>query len=242
MFFSALLVLSVLSGVIVVRKEPNMNSDEIVAYFRSLSKPENIAGQARFGINPSKALGVSMPVVRALARQAGHDHALAQALWDTGYNEVRILAAFVDKPAWVDDAQMERWVADFDSWDVCDQVCSNLFDRTPYAVQKALEWSRRPGEFVKRAGFVLMAAMAVHDKFAPDSLFSSFLPIITQEAVDERNFVRKAVNWALRQIGKRSPSLCLQALDTAENLCQSPSSAARWVGKDAYKELLAHRC
>jgi 3-methyladenine DNA glycosylase AlkD len=214
-----------------------MTANEIIKRLKSLRNPRNAAGMARFGINPRNTLGVSIPMLRRIARQAGKDHRLAQELWQSGIHEARILAAMVDDPARVTEAEMERWVKDFDSWDVCDQVCSNLFDKTAYAHRKAVAWSRRDDEFVKRAGFVLMAALAVHDKSAPDAAFRKFLPLITRSATDERNFVKKAVNWALRQIGKRNAALNRAAIATAREIQQIDSRAARWIAADALREL-----
>jgi 3-methyladenine DNA glycosylase AlkD len=218
-----------------------MQIGEAIRELRALANPANVAGMTRFGINPKGTLGISIPVLRRLARQAGRDHALALALWKTGIHEARILAALVDEPALVTPQQMDRWAADFDSWDVCDGCCSNLFDRTPHAYGKCFEWSSRPEEYVKRAAFALMAALAVHDKQAPDSRFLQFLPVIAREANDDRNFVRKAVNWALRQIGKRNPALRQAAMRCAENLRQMDSRAARWIAADARRELRAFK-
>ncbi len=180
------------------------NFEEILIKLKSLSNPEAVAGMARFGINTKKAYGVSIPDLRKMAKGIGKNHILAQKLWDSGIHEARILAGMIDLPERVTEKQMKHWVKDFNSWDVCDQVCSNLFDKTKFAYPKAIKWSKRNEEFVKRAGFVLMAALAVHDKEASDKEFLKFLPIIKREATDERNFVKKAVNWALRQIGKRN--------------------------------------
>jgi 3-methyladenine DNA glycosylase AlkD len=198
----------------------------ILRRLRQLANPANVAGMARFGINPSGTLGIPMPVLRRIAREIGTDHALAQTLWASGVHEARILAGFVDDPARVTRAQMNRWAADFDSWDVCDQVCSSLFDRTPFAFQQAVEWTDRREEFVKRAGFVLMAALAVHDRRTPDAAFERFLPVIARGSADERNFVKKAVNWALRQIGKRNTRLNRQAIARARVIQRMPSRAA----------------
>jgi 3-methyladenine DNA glycosylase AlkD len=214
-----------------------MQSKEILRQLKAQRNPKNVAGMARFGINPRHAYGISIPTLRGIARQAGKDHRLAQELWDSCIHEARILAALVDLPAQVTKAQMERWVKDFDSWDVCDQVCSNLFDKTKHAHRKAVEWSRRDDEFVKRAGFVLMAALAVHDKSASDAAFKKFLPLIQRGATDERNFVKKAVNWALRQIGKRNAALNRAARATAREIQTLDSRAARWVAADALREL-----
>jgi 3-methyladenine DNA glycosylase AlkD len=214
-----------------------MQSKEILHHLKSLRNPRNVAGMARLGINPRYAYGISIPTLRRIARQAGKDHRLAQELWKSGIHEARILAALVDAPEQATEAQMERWVKDFDSWDVCDQVCSNLFDKTRFAHRKAVEWSKRDEEFVKRAGFVLMAALAVHDKSAPDAAFRKFLPLIQRGATDERNFVKKAVNWALRQIGKRNRVLNRAASATAREIQRTDSRAARWVAADALREL-----
>lgn len=185
---------------------PPLTLDSALAELHRLADPSRLAGMARYGINTGHALGVPMPAIRNLARRQ-RNHALALELWATGIHEARILAALVDDPKQVSREQMDAWAADFNSWDLCDQVCSNLFARTPYAVECAFEWCERQPEFEKRAGFVLMAALAVHDKKAPDELFLSFLPALVKGAADERNFVKKAVNWALRQIGKRNESL-----------------------------------
>lgn len=209
----------------------------LLAHFETLRNPENVAGMARFGINPTNTYGISVNTVRKIAKEIGKNHELAQELWDTGIHEARILASIVDLPRLVTDIQMERWVQQFDSWDVCDQCCSNLFCRTPFAYNKAVEWSRREAEFTKRAGFVLMAGLAVHDKKAPDNHLEAFLPLIEQGADDPRNFVKKAVNWALRQIGKRNRYLHEQAIKTAKTIAQHPSKSAKWIASDALKEL-----
>jgi 3-methyladenine DNA glycosylase AlkD len=202
-----------------------------------MSNPVNVAGMRRFGINPENTLGISMPALRSMAKEIGKDHTLAQELWASGIHEARILAALVDDPKLVTEAQMERWAADFDSWDVCDQVCGNLFDRTPYAYLKALEWSSREEEFAKRAGFALMAWLPVHDKKARDEQFQIFFPAIIRESMDGRNYVRKAVNWALRNIGKRNHSLNQRAIETAQEIARIDSKTAHWIASDALKEL-----
>ncbi len=214
-----------------------MQYREIIRELKAHASPDNVAGMARFGINPHQALGISMVALRQLAKRIGKNHALAQELWASGIHEARILACLVDEPAKVDEAQLERWVKDFDSWDVCDQCCGNLFDKTPYAYRKAVQWSKRDEEFVKRAGFVLMASLAVHDKQARDAAFEKFLPAIKRGADDPRNFVKKAVNWALRQIGKRNRHLNERALETAREIQALESSAARWIAADARREL-----
>jgi 3-methyladenine DNA glycosylase AlkD len=193
---------------------------------------------ARFGIETSNALGISVSKLRKLAREIGPSHALAQELWESGIHEARGLAALIDEPKKVTEHQMERWVRAIDSWDICDGCCGNLFDKTPFAYRKAVEWSRREEEeYVKRAGFALMAWLAVHDKKASDAKFLRFLPIIRRESTDERNFVRKAVNWALRQTGKRSPLLNEAAIRTAQQIQKLDSRSARWLAADALREL-----
>ena len=192
---------------------------------------------ARFGIDTGRAVGVTVTELRRFARDLGRDHELAAALWASGVHEARLLASLVDEPALVSEAQMEAWVADIDSWDVCDGVCGNLFDRTPFALDKAVEWSSREPEFEKRAAFALMASAAVHRKDLPDAAFASLLPVIRAQATDERNYVKKAVSWALRQIGKRSSGLNPLAIRTAEQIERIDSRAARWVARDALREL-----
>jgi 3-methyladenine DNA glycosylase AlkD len=214
-----------------------MQAHVILKQLKAQSNARNIAGMARFGINPHNTYGISIPTLRRIAKQTGKDHRLAQELWQSGIHEARILAALVDLPEKVTIAQMERWVRDFDSWDVCDQVCSNLFDKTAVAYRQAVAWSRREEEFVKRAGFALMAALAWHDKAGSDAAFVKFLPAIKRGATDERNFVKKAVNWALRQIGKRNRALNRAAVATAREISQFDSSAARWIAADALREL-----
>lgn len=192
---------------------------------------------SRFGIDTTRAVGVTVTELRRFARDLGHDHGLAAALWASGVHEARLLASLVDEPAMVSETQMEAWVADLDSWDVCDGVCGNLFDRTPFALDKAVEWSGREPEFEKRAAFALMASAAVHRKDLPDAAFASLLPVIRAQAIDERNYVKKAVSWALRQIGKRSSGLNSRAVRTAEQIERIDSRAARWVARDALHEL-----
>jgi 3-methyladenine DNA glycosylase AlkD len=212
-------------------------AEAILAELRAQGSAANVAGMARYGICADGTLGVPLPALRAVAKRVGRDHALAQELWASGVHEARMLAGFVDVPAEVTEEQMERWAADFDSWDVCDQVCANLFDRTPYAWEKAAAWARRDETFVRRAGFALMAALAVHDKRAPSERFDAFLPLISEAAGDDRNFVKKAVNWALRQIGKRDARLNAASVALAEELAERDDKAARWIGRDAFREL-----
>jgi 3-methyladenine DNA glycosylase AlkD len=202
-----------------------------------MANPRNVEGMAAFGISSTNTLGISIPALRALAKRVGRDHALAQQLWDSGVHEARILAAMVDDPARVTKRQMDRWAVAFDSWDVVDGCCSDLFDKTPYAYEKAFQWSADKREYVKRAGFVLMAALAVHDKKASDADMLQFLPVIARESADERNFVKKAVNWALRQIGKRNRRLNAAAIKTAEQILKTDTRAGRWIARDALREL-----
>ncbi len=209
----------------------------LIKKLKSLSNPKAVAGMARFGISPKNTYGVSIPVLRRMAKEIGGNHLLAQKLWNSGIHEARILAGIIDVPEEVTEKQMERWARGFDSWDVCDQVCSNLFDRTKFAHKKAMDWSERREEFVKRAGFVLMATLSVHDKEAKDNAFLKFLPVVKREALDERNFVKKAVNWALRQIGKRNRHLNQMAIKTAKEIREIESKAARWIASDAIREL-----
>ena len=218
-----------------------MQYREIIRKIESLADPMAVKGMARFGINPENTYGIAIPALRKMAKETGKDHALAQQLWASGIHEARLLATFIDRPEMVTEAQMERWVGDFDSWDVCDQCCGNLFDRTEFAHWKAIEWSEREEEFVKRAGFVLMATLSVHDKKAGDEAFIKFLPIIRREAADGRNFVKKAVNWALRQIGKRNPVLNRAALAAAEEIGQIEAKSARWIAADAIRELTSEK-
>lgn len=214
-----------------------MDYDELIARLKSLENPANVAGMARFGINSKNTLGISVVNLRKIGREVGKDHSLALKLWASGIHEARILACFIADPKKVTPALMNRWVKDFDSWDVCDQCCMNLFDKTPYAYDKVKEWSRRKEEFVKRAAFALIACLAVHDKKAPNQNFQSFFPIIKAAADDSRNYVRKAVNWALRQVGKRNAFLYREAIRTATEIARIDSSSARWIAADAIREL-----
>ena len=214
-----------------------MKLNVVLRQLKSMADPEAVKGMARFGISAANTLGVSIPALRKMAREIGKDHELALQLWDSGIHEARLLAGFIDDPAQVTDRQLEEWAEGFDSWDVCDQACSNLFDKTDSAWQKAVEWSARPEEFVKRAGFALMAALAVHDKAATDRQFEGLFPLIKREAGDERNYVRKAVNWALRQIGKRNVRLNRKAIKVAQEIRKMDSKSARWIAADALREL-----
>ena len=194
---------------------------------------------ARFGITAAKVYGWSTPALKKFAREIGKNHELALRLWSTGILEARALAALIDEKEKVTQAQMEAWTIDFDSWAVCDGTCLNLYRYTPHAYKKCWEWSERQEEFVKRAAFALIACLAVSDKSAPDRVFLRFLPIIRKHAVDDRNYVRKAVNWALRQIGKRNRRLNHAAVQAARKIRVSNSPSARWIASDALRELLS---
>ena len=214
-----------------------MTARELLDTLQAHANPANVAGMARYGINPKGTLGVTVPVIRGLAKQAGRSHELAEELWESGVHEARILATMVDDPARVTRRQMDRWARDLDSWDVCDHACSNLFRYTPFAFAKAAEWACAKPEFVRRAGFSLMAGLAVKAKDAPDSQFEAFFPLIVEAATDDRNMVKKAVNWALRQIGKRNLRLRKLAIAEAEAVRKIDSKAARWIASDALREL-----
>jgi 3-methyladenine DNA glycosylase AlkD len=208
-----------------------------ITRLQSLGDPANVAGMARFGVVAKKAFGVSTPALRQLAREIGREQRLSLQLWATGIHDARHLAAFIGEPTRVTPAQMERWARDFDSWDVVDGCCCHLFVYTPHAWRMALEWSRREEEFVKRAGFSLMAYLAVHDKQAADEKFLRLLPIIQRASLDERHFVKKAVNWALRQIGKRNARLNRAAIVAGKRIRAQDTPAARWIAADALREL-----
>jgi 3-methyladenine DNA glycosylase AlkD len=214
-----------------------MTYDDILADFAAHRNPDALAGMARYGITTARAYGISIPHLRTLAKGIGTDHALAGQLWASGIHEARILAGLVADPRAATEAELEAWAGDFDSWDLCDQCCANLFERTPFAYAKAVEWSAREAAFVKRAGFVLMARLAVSDKRADDARFLAFLPLIQREATDDRNVVKKAVNWALRQIGKRNRALNAAAIKTANAIRALDSRAARWIAADALRDL-----
>lgn len=191
---------------------------------------------SKFGINPENTYGISIPKLREIAKDIGKNHQLALELWKSDIHEARILASFIDEPEKVTENQLEKWVRDFDSWDVCDQVC-NLFEKTPYAHQKAIEWTNRKEEFIKRAAFALMAGLAVHDKKASNEQFEQFFPLIRKAATDDRNFVKKAGNWALRNIGKRNKALNKRAIEIAREIQEINSKTAKWIASDALREL-----
>ena len=214
-----------------------MKLEEIIKELESLSSPEDVEGMARFGINPQKTFAVRIPELRRIAKSAGKDHKLATELWEAGYRETRILACMIEDPDLVTSKQMDRWAVEFDFWEICDQCCMKLFRRTPFAYQKIFEWSMRDEEFVKRAAFTLIAVLAVHDKKAPNEKFEQFFPMIIKESTDNRNYVKKAVNWALRHIGKRNINLNQKAIEIAEDIHKIDSKSAKWIAKDALREL-----
>ncbi|MGV3588125.1 MAG: DNA alkylation repair protein [Adhaeribacter sp.] len=211
--------------------------NEVLQKLQALANPDFKAGLARFGINNQQALGIKIPILQAYAKSLKKNQALALALWETNLHEARLLAIFLAVPAQFTEALMEQWVKSFNSWDICDQACARIFVRVPWAFSKAKEWAVRTPEFEKRAGFVLMATLAIHDKKAPDKAFMPFFPLMQQEANDERNFVKKAVNWALRQIGKRNLALNQVAVQLAQQLSRQPEKSARWIATDALREL-----
>jgi 3-methyladenine DNA glycosylase AlkD len=212
--------------------------EEIIAELKSHSDPVNVEGMARFGINSNNTLGVKIPIIREMAKKYKKQHTLAIELWKSAIHEARILASIVDDPKLLSSEQMENWVADFDSWDVCDQVVMNLFEkRLDLAYTKAFEWIEREEEFVRRAGFVLVARLSQCDRKSGDEKFIQFFPAIFSKSVDSRNFVKKAINWAVRQIGKRNMNLRLDSLKLCEDLLLLPYSSSKWIAKDALKEL-----
>lgn len=214
-----------------------VNYNEVIERLESLARPDVVSGMETYGITAKRVYGVSIPNLRALAKDIRRDHELAQELWETESRETRILASMIEDPDLVTEEQMDRWVEDFDSWEVCDQCCMNLFEKMDTAYEKAEEWSSRDEEFVKRAGFALMARLAVSDKESENSAFEQFLPLIQREAGDDRNYVKKAVNWALRQIGKRNLALNEKAIETANAIRDIDSKSARWIATDAIREL-----
>ena len=214
-----------------------MTRDEALAWLKRSGTRREALGLARYGIVAPRAFGVPMSRLLALKKRIGTDRALAAALWKSGWYEARLLAAMVDDPKQVTRRQMDAWARAFDNWGVCDTVCWHLFDYTPFAFEKARQWSRSPREFVKRGGFALMASLVLRDKTAPDARFVALLPLIEKGARDERNFVKKGVNWALRTVGKRSRTVHAAALASAKRLAESEEPSCRWVGKDALREL-----
>ncbi len=213
---------------------------EVLLRLKKLESPENVHGMRKFGINSSDMLGIPMPILRKEAKSVGKSHELALELWKTGIFEARLISVMIDEPEKVSEEQMDRYIECFDSWAICD-VCMDLFSKTKFAWKKALEWSEREREYEKRAGFALMAAIAVYDKKANDSKFVKFFEVIKRESTDERTYVRKAVNWALRQIGKRNNKLNAIAIDTAKEIESIDSRSAKWIARDALKELKSEK-
>ncbi len=214
-----------------------MDYDKIIQKLKSLANQENLNGMARYGINPHNNLGISIYQLRSLAKEIGTNHTLALKLWDSGIHDARLLACFIDDPQKVTRDQMDTWAKDFDSWDICDQACTSLFDLSPYAVEKVHQWAREEKEFVKRAAFCLIAGLAVHNKKANDRMFEDLLPLLITHAVDDRNYVKKAVNWVLRNIGKRNLFLNKKALIVAYEIQKINTRSARWITSDAIREL-----
>lgn len=221
-----------------MKQKKTISAKVIVSELKKHANPENVRGMARFGIRGKHVIGgPGVPALRKMAKTIGKDHELALKLWDSGFHEARLLAGMIDDPAKVTKKQMDAWAKDFDSWDVCDLACINLFRLTKHAYSKACDWSGRKEEYVKRAGFALIATLAIHDSGAPDVVFARLLALVKREAADERNYVRKAVNWALRQIGKRNLRLRREAIRAARQIQKIDSKAARWVAADALREL-----
>jgi 3-methyladenine DNA glycosylase AlkD len=218
-----------------------MDYEEIIKNLYLLANPENLKGMARYGINQKNNLGISIYQLRPLANQIGRNHALALRLWDSQIHDARLLACFIDDPEKVTAEQMDKWAGDFDSWDICDQACTSLFDLSSLAYEKVYQWANHEKEFVKRAAFSLIAGLAVHNKNATDKDFECFLPLLTQHAIDDRNYVKKAVNWALRNIGKRNLHLNQVALKTANEMQKMDSKSARWIASDAIRELTSQK-
>lgn len=222
-----------------------MDAEEILGRLRGMANPENVAGMARFGISTDGTLGISVASLRVVARDIrkgapgkADRHALAGELWASGVHEARELATMIEAPELVTPEQMDAWVADVDSWDTGDGLCMGLFDRTPHAVEKACEWAHREEEYVRRAGFALMAALAFKRHALRDGEYEPFFALMKRYATDDRNFVKKAVNWALRQTGKRNERLLARAVQVAREIEAIDSRSARWTAKDALRELL----
>lgn len=211
--------------------------EEVVAALEALAQPDQLAGMARFGMSTEQRYGIGIPALRKLAKEIGKNQALSVELWRTGSDEAKILAGMIGVPGEVTPAQMEEWVTGFHSWDVCDQVCMNLFEKTPHAWAKVEEWSTRDEEYVKRAAYALIACIAWHDKAAPDEVFIAAFPVIRRGAPDPRNYVKKAVSWALRTIGKRNAGLRAAAIDLGRELRGMESKPARWIANDVLREL-----
>jgi 3-methyladenine DNA glycosylase AlkD len=215
--------------------------NEVLLAMKKVSSAKAIAKQAHFGISTSNSYGLTTPQSKAIAKKIGKNHPLALQLWKTNIHEARHIAALIADPALTDEKLMEKWLKDFSSWDTVDGTCSYLFRKMPCAYEKAMEWTTREKEFEKRAGFTMMAQLAVHDKKAADKMMEQFLVPIIRESSDPRNFVRKAVNWALRQIGKRNERLCMKAIAAAKKIQKKNDPSSRWIAADALRELEKYR-
>lgn len=214
-----------------------MNVKDVIKKLEEVSNPEDVEGMARFGISPKRTYGIRMPILKSIAKECGKNHELATELWEIDTRETRIIASLVDIPEFVSSQQMDDWVNEFDYWEICDQCCINLFRKTRYAYDKIYEWTKNDKEFVKRAGFALIATLAVHDKKKDNETFEKLLVLTKNEASDERNYVKKAVNWALRQVGKRNKYLNKKAISMANEIDKINSKSANWIAKDALREL-----
>ncbi len=210
--------------------------EHIIHQFESHADEHNVKGMARFGIDSSRAFGIKLPFLRSIAKPYRKDHMLALRLWESGYHEARLMAIFIEDPKQMEEWQIEKWLSEFYSWDITDQACLNLFVHSPKAYEWVEDWSHREPTFEKRAAFALMAALAVHDKKAENKKFVNMFPVIIHGSDDARNFVKKAVNWALRQIGKRNMELHEKAIETAEIIAKLPYPSARWIASDALRE------
>lgn len=218
-----------------------MHYQEIIKTLKTMEQPKNVQGMMRYGINPTNNLGISIYHLRLFAKEISTNHDLALTLWDSGIHDARLLAVFIDDPTKVTSEQMDAWAADFNSWDICDQACTSLFDQTPYAWNKVYAWANREEEFVKRGAFSILAGLAVHDKKATDDDFEQCTSILKQCSTDDRNYVKKAVNWALRNIGKRNQELNKTMIQLSKELLKADSRSARWIAHDALRELTSEK-
>lgn len=239
--FSLLSVLKRFNSKSEILASLNMQYDEVIIKLNSLKNPEAVKGMARFGINPKNNFGIRVTTLREFAKEIGKDHDLALKLWGSGIHDARLLACFIDDPDKITGEQMDSWAKDFDSWDICDQACTSLFDLTPFAWTKVFEWAKRDEEFVKRGAFSIIAGLSVHDKEASDKKFEKFFPLIIKHSTDDRNYVKKAVNWALRQIGKRNWNLNKRAINIAREIKKIESKSASWIASDAIRELTGEK-
>lgn len=220
-----------------MKEKKSLSYEEIIQLLEENADPDSLAGMARMGITPEQAYGVRIPVLRKIAKKAGRNSDLAKKLWGKNTRETRILACMIEDPKTITEDQMEKWVLEFDYWEICDQCIMNLFDRTKFTMQKIFEWTKRDEEYVKRAGFALIARVAWSDKSKSNEEILEFLPLIIREAKDERNMVKKAVNWALRQIGKRNLNLNKEAIKVSKEILEMESKSAKWIASDALREL-----